>query len=80
MEKGSLEERYYKALEKIRFAGNDANPIAIWMQKVAAHAMDPILWPDPGLHESKESRDYRERNALMDGPLQPNPAHKGRFG
>jgi hypothetical protein len=40
--------RYRAALEKIRFAGNASHPIAIWMQKVAAHAMQPEQWPDPG--------------------------------
>lgn len=36
------------ALSKIRFSGNAAVPIAIWMQKVAAHAMEPDKLPDPG--------------------------------
>jgi len=41
-------ERLRSDLAKIRFAGNSANAIAIWMQKVAAHAMEPEKWPDPG--------------------------------
>lgn len=40
-------ERLGAALAKIRYAGNDSHPTAIWMQKVAAHAMQP-MWPDPG--------------------------------
>jgi hypothetical protein len=40
------------ALAKIRFAGNDSHPTAIWMQKVAAHAMEPEKWTDPGEAET----------------------------
>lgn len=35
-------------MKTIRYAGNDAHPTAIWMQKVAAHAMEPNKWPHPG--------------------------------
>jgi len=35
------------ALETIRRAGNDSNPQAIWMQKIAAHALFPEQWPLP---------------------------------
>lgn len=36
------------ALTKIQFAANNSEPMAIWMQKVAAHAMRPEQWLDPG--------------------------------
>lgn len=39
--------RLKKELSDIRYAGNNSRPTAIWMQKVAAHAMQPG-WPDPG--------------------------------
>ncbi len=37
-----------EALRRIRFAGNATGADAVWMQKVAAHAMEPHRWPDPG--------------------------------
>jgi hypothetical protein len=47
-EKDEKIKRLEAALAKIRFAGNNAHATAIWMQKVAAHAMEPEKWPDPG--------------------------------
>ncbi len=41
-------ERLRSALMEIRFSGNNSNPHAIWMQKVAAHALEPDQWPKPG--------------------------------
>ena len=38
--------RLMVALKTIRFAGQNANPTTIWMQKVAAHAMEPNQWPE----------------------------------
>jgi hypothetical protein len=37
--------RYEAALKEIRFSGNAGDARAIWMQKVAAHAMEPEKWP-----------------------------------
>lgn len=36
------------ALTKIRTAGYNWDETAQWMQKVAAHALEPGRWPDPG--------------------------------
>lgn len=35
----------WAALFQIQRAGNDNHPTAIWMQKVAAHALYPQQWP-----------------------------------
>jgi hypothetical protein len=51
-EKDEKTERLEAALAKIRFAGNNADATAIWMQKVAAYAMEPEKWPDPGPQSS----------------------------
>jgi predicted aldo/keto reductase-like oxidoreductase len=40
-------ERLRAALGRIRYAGFNDHPTCVWMQKVAAHGMDPH-WPDPG--------------------------------
>jgi hypothetical protein len=40
--------RFYDALALIRHSGNDNNNTVVWMQKVAARAMAPYQWPDPG--------------------------------
>lgn len=32
-------------LQRIRHAGQNEHPTAQWMQKVAAHAMEPAQWP-----------------------------------
>lgn len=36
------------ALQQIREAGYNEHPTAVWMQKVAAHAMEPNKFPHPG--------------------------------
>ena len=40
-------QRLHDALEVIQYAGNHGNPTAIWMQKIAAHAINE-RWPHPG--------------------------------
>ncbi len=40
--------RLLQALRTIRFAGRNEHPTSVWMQKAAAHAMEPDKWPDPG--------------------------------
>lgn len=42
------ESRVDAILSRIRYAGNNGDPTAVWMQKLAAHAMEPDKWPDPG--------------------------------
>lgn len=37
-----------KALAVIQRSGNGGSPNAIWMQKIAAHALFPEQWPHPG--------------------------------
>ncbi len=39
-------ERMKAALKTIRESGWNEHPTAIWMQKVAAHAMEPHKWPE----------------------------------
>ena len=39
-------ERLRSALRQIQHSANDSHPTAIWMQKVAAHALNP-QWPEP---------------------------------
>jgi hypothetical protein len=34
-------------LKIIRYAGQTFDPTAVWMQKIAAHALDPEKWPLP---------------------------------
>lgn len=38
-------ERTLAALKTIRESGWNEHPTAVWMQKVAAHAMEPNKWP-----------------------------------
>jgi len=53
------------ALSKIRFAGNNADATAVWMQKVAAHATEPAKWPDPGSPPDPNSLSATMRDALV---------------
>lgn len=39
-------ERTLQALKKIRESGWNEHPTAVWMQKVAAEAMEPGKWPE----------------------------------
>lgn len=36
------------ALQQIRQAGYNEHPTSVWMQKVAAHALEPRKFPNPG--------------------------------
>lgn len=35
------------ALKTIRYAARNDHPTAVWMQKMAAHALEPDKWPRP---------------------------------
>lgn len=50
------------ALKEIRFSGNDS-PLSVWMQKVAAHGMDP-KWPHPG--EQPEGLPMEQLRKFLD--------------
>lgn len=52
--------RLSAALRKIQRSANDSHPTAIWMQKVAAHALHPQQWPE----QPEESPS--DRAALFD--------------
>lgn len=39
--------RMARALQSIREAGHNTHPTSIWMQQVAAHALEPEKWPEP---------------------------------
>lgn len=54
-------ERLRAALRRIRYAGNDSHPTAIWMQTVAAHAMEP-QWPNPGEQPNAELSRVPDRS------------------
>ncbi len=41
----SVHGRWLAALKQIRESGWNEHPTAVWMQKVAAHAMEPSKWP-----------------------------------
>lgn len=34
-------------LKVIRYAGQNFDPTSVWMQKIAAHALEPEKWPMP---------------------------------
>ncbi len=55
----------HRALRAIRFAGNNSDPTCIWMQKLAANAMDPDKYPHPG-----EQPSHRESTT----PPTPQPS------
>lgn len=42
-----LLDRLRDALRTIQRAGNNSDATAIWMQKIAAHALHPEQWPHP---------------------------------
>jgi len=37
-----------QVLSTIRHAGENCHPTAVWMQQLAAHALDPVKWGHPG--------------------------------
>lgn len=37
----------HKALDTIRYAGNNFDTVAVWMQQWAAWGMEPNVWPKP---------------------------------
>jgi hypothetical protein len=59
-------EQLEDALRTIRFAGYNDHATVIWMQKLAAHAMEPDKWPHPGAQQPpvEDTRIVRLEAAL----------------
>lgn len=48
-----------RGLREIRFSAYNEPAIAIWMQKIAAHAMEPKQWPHPGCFSPADGAEQK---------------------